>query len=241
MSLTALPVTQAHILTLQQKISVFQDAGVATTKAAAINAHSETVKSYACELLAANVSLAQVAMAVPSIMVATPTIAEFENLVTNFLPNQIANANAQGLNPTAYAAEVTGLLYGGDATFNSNYSIPATWNSASKSVFAAAVASKTGVNSGAILNWLDSWIAFYTANPSSHPGQTIAQAAGGATVGDAVGVALENATSANLMHTCTGHINGLVSNALVKNALGTYTVGTTLSAMAAHALLQGET
>lgn len=241
MSLQALPVTQAQILTLQQKISVFQNPSEATARANAINAHTQTVKSYACELLTNNTPLAQVAMAVPSIMAGTPAIAAFENLVQNFLPNQVAYAIANGFDPTVYAAEVTGLLYGNDATFNSDYSIPASWSDAQKAVFANTVSAKTGVTGNNILGFLNSWISFYTANPSAHPGQTVAQAAAGASVGDAVGVALLNATSANLQHTCTGHINGLVSNALVKNALGTYVVGTTLATMAAHGLLQGET
>lgn len=240
-SLTALPVTQAEILTLQQKVSVRQNASEATSRAADINAGTNTVKGYACELLTNNTPLAQVAMCVRSIMISTPPIAEFENIVKNFLPNQVAWAVAYGYNPTVYAAEAYGLALSSNGVFQSNYSVPATtWTDPEKNTFSNLVSAKTGVNANSILGYLNNWITFYTNNPSATQGLSVSVAAAGASVGDAVGVALLNPTAANLQHNCTGHINGLVSNALVNNALGTYTSGITLGAMAAHGLLQGE-
>lgn len=241
MSLTALPVTQAEMLTLQQKVSVFQNSSEATARANSINGGSLTVKDYACELLGNNTSLAQVAMAVRSLMISTPPISEFENVVNNFLPGQVAVAVANGYNPTVYAAEAYGLALASNSTFQSNYGVPATsWNEAQKSVFSGLVSNKTGVNASAIFGYLNNWITFYTDNPSATQGLSVSVAAAGAAFGDAVGVALLNATSANLMHTCTGHINGLPSNALVLNALGTYSSGSTLGGLSSHALLQGE-
>lgn len=241
MSLTALPVTQADILNLQQKVSCFQNSGEATTRANAINAGTQTVKSYACELLSNNTPLAQVAMGVHSVMISTPTVTTFENITNNFLPGQVAVAISNGFNPTVYAAEACGLALASDSTFQSNFAVPAnSFNEAQKTIFVSIVSNKTGVNSSAIFGYLNNWIQFYTDNPSATQGLTVSVAAAGASVGDAMGVALLNSTSANLMHSCTGHINGLVSNALVKNALGTYTSGTTLGALPAHGLLQGE-
>lgn len=241
MSLTALPVTQADILNLQQKVSCFQNSGEATTRANAINAGTQTVKSYACDLLFNNTPLAQVAMGVHSVMIATPTVATFENITNNFLPGQVAVAIAHGFNYTVYAAEACGLALAGDSIFQTNFAVPATsFNEAQKAVFAGIVGNKTGVNTSAIVTYLNNWIQFYTDNPEAARNLSISVAAAGATVGDAMGVALLNSTSANLLHSCTGHINGLVSNALINNALGTYTSGTTLAALPAHGLLQGE-
>lgn len=241
MPLTALPVTQAEILTLQQKVSVLQNSSEATARANSINAGAITVKDYACELLSNNTPLAQVAMAVRSLMIGTPPIPEFENVVKNFLPGQVAVAVVYGFNLTVYAAEAYGLALSSNAAFQSNFGVPpTTYNEAQKAVFSGLVSSKTGVNSSAIFGYLNNWIQFYTDNPSATQGLSVSVAASGASFGDAVGVALLNATAANLMHTCTGRINGFVSNALVLNALGTYTPNAAINLLPAHGLLQGE-
>ena len=44
-------------------------------------------------------------------------------LATQFLPAQIAVAEAHGLNPTVYAAEALGLAMAGDQLFNSRYGL----------------------------------------------------------------------------------------------------------------------
>jgi hypothetical protein len=61
-------------------------------------------------LLANNISLSQVAMAVDSLMFGvTDNTTELAKLSTQFLPPQVANAVAHGFNPTVYAAEALGL------------------------------------------------------------------------------------------------------------------------------------
>ena len=84
----------------------------------------------------------------------------------------------------------------------------------------------------------------------AHPGLTVQQAAYGATLGDGVGVALLNPTSANLQTVVTTNtaansftpntIAGLVANALIDNAEGMYKTGATLQTLATHQPLQGE-
>ena len=117
------------------------------------------------------------------------------------------------------------------------------------SQFSQAVATATGVNVNAIQQFVNNWTAFFTANPSALQGRTVTQASYGAAFGDAVGVALLNPTSAGLQ-TVVGTdpafpfspntIQGLVANALINIAEGTYKVGVPLNALPQHALLQGE-
>ena len=68
----------------------------------------------------------------------------------------------------------------------------------SVSQFAQSVSTLTGVNVNAIQQFVTNWQAFFTTNPSALQGRTVTQASYGAAFGDAVGVALLNATSANL-------------------------------------------
>jgi hypothetical protein len=247
MSLLALPVTAAELMTLQAGIQFSTNAVEANQKAVFINVLLESVFTYAAELLKANVSLSQAALAVDALMAgATPSIEELSNISTNFLPAQVAHAVKFGFNPTVYAAETVGLALAGGASFNANFVGLGT------SEFVAAVANNTGVNTGAIGTWLANWTAFYTANPDATFGLTIAQAARGATFGDAVGVALLNPTSANLQTVFSttfgpnspqfepNTVKGVIANALIDIAEGSYKAGVPLGSLPPHLLLEGE-
>jgi len=78
------------------------------------------------------------------------------------------------------------------------------------------------------------------ANPGALHGLSVTQAAYGATLGEAIGVALLNPTSANLQTVFSTDVSGLVANALIDNAEGQYTTGVALGALPGHAWLQGE-
>ncbi len=141
MSLTARPVSVDDLLQLQDGLQFFTDPAQAATEAAAINVFfnpTETVYRYATSLLADNISTSMVAVAVTSLMEGgkipsdvpflmpigdahTPGTLTF--LATQFLPAQIAVAEAHGLNPTVYAAEALGLAMAGDQLFNSRYGL----------------------------------------------------------------------------------------------------------------------
>jgi hypothetical protein len=231
MSLTSLPVTAADLLQLQLGIEMFQNPTEATAEAAAINAGTDTVYGYAVKLLAANISLSQVAMAVDSLMFGvTDNTTELTKLATQFLPPQVVNAVAHSFNPTVYAAEALGLaLSGGNGTSNA---FATNFGSLSVSAFAQAVAAATGVNANAIQGFVTNWINFYTANPAAIGGLSVTLASYGAAFGDAVGAALLNPTATNLQ--------ALVPNALIDSAEGSYVVGTPLGAQPTHASLQGE-
>jgi hypothetical protein len=159
---------------------------------------------------------------------ATDTVAELTKLSTGFLPPQVAHAIANGFNPTVYAAEALGLaLAGGNGTSNN---FATNFGSLSVSNFASAVATATGVNPNAILQFVTNWINFYTANPAATFGLSVTLASYGAAFGDAVGVALVSPTAANLPP--------LVANALIDNAEGTYVAGMALALQPQHAPLQ---
>jgi hypothetical protein len=224
-------VTAADLLQLQLGLELIQNPVDAAAQAAAIAAGTETVYGYAVKLLGLNISLSQVAMAVDALMFgATDNITELTKLTTLFLPAQAANAVTNGLNPTVYAAEALGLaLAQGNGTSNA---FASNFGSLSVSAFAQAAGTATGVNVGAIQQFVNNWISFYTANPAATFGDTITLASYGAAFGDALGVALLNATSANLQT--------LAPNALIDVAEGTYVVGTPLGAQPIHAALQGE-
>ena len=125
---------------------------------AAINApgSSQTVFTYAAALLNTNLSFSQVAMATTALMFsATATTATLGNISTNFLPEQVSVANANGFNPTVYAAEATGLALAGDPAF-------AAFTALNVTAFSQQVATLTGVNQAAIQGFADFWIGFYT-------------------------------------------------------------------------------
>ena len=212
---------------------------------AAINApgSSQTVFTYAAALLNTNLSFSQVAMATTALMFsATATTATLDNISTNFLPAQVSLANANGFNPTVYAAEATGLALAGDPAF-------APFTALNVTAFSQQVATLTGVNQAAIQGFADFWIGFYTQFPAGTQGLTVTQAAYGAAFGEAIGVALLNPTSANLqtvISTTAGNafspntVTGVIANALILNGENLYTAGVALGSLPQHQLLQGE-
>src|SRR3954462_7311640 len=87
MSLFALPVTVSDLTTLQQGITFATDTAAATAEAAQINNGADTVWNYAVRLLNSQISGAQVAMAVDSLMFGvTDNVAELSKLTNQFLP-----------------------------------------------------------------------------------------------------------------------------------------------------------
>ncbi len=241
MSLAALPVSVSDLTTLQQGIQFFTDTSEATMEAAAINTvgFPHTVLSYAASLLDNNISLSQVAMGVSAfeeggtIAVGnstTPNTLMF--LSTQFLPNQVAYANAHGFNPTVYAAQSLGLALADTPGFATVAPLGTS-----------ALAAETGVNVNAINGWLSYWTGFYSANPGALHGLTVAAAAFGATLGDTVGAAINSNTGhAPILHTevIGDTLAGFVANGLVDIAEGAYKLGLPLVGLPAHALLQGE-
>src|SRR5260370_25860052 len=110
MSLYILPASINDLTQLQLGIEFFTNVTEVTNGAALINSAQDSVFSYANRLLANNISLSQVAMAVDSLMFGvSDNVAELTKLATQFLPAQVANAVAHGYNPTVYAAEALGL------------------------------------------------------------------------------------------------------------------------------------
>jgi hypothetical protein len=253
MSLTALPVTVSDLTTLQSGIQFFTNTAEATTEVPSINANQPTdsVFIYATKLLASNISLSQVAMAVSALMEGgtiavgnTTTPNTLTLLSTQFLPGQVAVALANGFNPTVFAAESLGSALSTNTSFNTNFV------GLSVSAFSQSVSTLTGVNVNAIQQFVTNWQAFFTANPAALQGRTVTQASYGAAFGDAVGVALLNPTTANLQTivSTTPNVNqfipntiqGLVANALIDIATGQYQTGVALGALAQHTDLQGE-
>jgi hypothetical protein len=200
MSLAALPVSVSDLTTLQQGIQFFTNTAQATTEAVAINASgsSQSVFTYAASLLNDNLSLSQVAMAVGAIA-EDGTLAVGNSTTSNtlaflsaqFLPSQVAYAVSLGLNQTVFAAQALGLALAGTTGFQNE------WGNLSSGLFKAEVATATGVNLSALDGWLSYWTSFYTAN-GAPGGLSVTQAAYGATLGEAIGVALLNSTSAHL-------------------------------------------
>src|SRR6476646_7726492 len=219
MSLFALPVTVSDLTTLQQGITFATDTAAATAEAAQINNGADTVYNYAVRLLNSQISGSQVAMAVDSLMFGvTDNVAELSKLTNQFLPAQAANAVKFRFNPTVYAAESLGLaLAGGNGTSNN---FATTFGVRNIQDFATSVSAITGTNADQIVKFVNNWIAFYTANPTATHGLSVTLASYGAAFGDAVGVALLNATPANLQE--------LVPNALIDNAEGVLLVGVPL-------------
>ena len=255
MSLFALPTTTADLVQLQDGLQFSSNQAQAAAQSASINAPGSTTSVFttAASILNANISLSQVAMAVSALMEGvtiavgdTTTPNTLTLLTTQFLPDQVANAIANHYDPTVYAAEALGLALASNTNFNTNFV------SLNVSQFSQAVATATGVNVNAIQQFVANWTAFYTANPSAHPGLSVTQAAYGAAFGDATGVALLNDTTADL-HTVFSTntsdptntfspnvVKGLVANALIDVATGQYATDVAIGALPAHTLLQGE-
>ena len=235
MSLFALPVTVSDLTTLQQGIEFSTDTVEATAEAAAINSGAQTVFAYAAELINANLPFSQVAMATTALMFGeTATTAVLQNISLNFLPSQVAVASANGFDVVVFAAQAAGLALAGLPGF-------ATFTALSATDFAHAVAVATGVNETVIGQWLTNWTTFYTGNPSATQGLSVSQAAYGATFGNAIGVALLNPTSANLQTVVTDtDISGVIANALLDNAQGSYAVGVPIGSLPIYQPLQGQ-
>lgn len=252
MSLTALPVTVSDLTTLQSGIQFFTNTAEANVEVPSINANqpNDSVFIYATKLLANNISLSQVAMAVSALMeggtiaVGNATTSNTLTLLsTVFLPGQVAFALANNFNPTVFAAESLGSALSTQTSFQSFVGLNA-------SQFAQSVSTLTGVNVSAIQTFVANWQAFFTNNPIALQGRTVTQASYGAAFGDAVGVALLNPTTANLetiVSTTPGvnqfipnTIQGLVANALLTVATGQYETGKALGGLKAHTDLQGE-
>jgi hypothetical protein len=192
MSLTALPVVVSDLTALQQGIQFFTNTVEATAEEGVINnpASGQSVFTYAASLLNSNISLSQVAMAVGAIAesgtlavgaAATP------NTLTHFtmqsLPPDIAFAAANHLNQTVFAAEALGEDLSSTAGFKTD------WGSLSATAFVTAVSNATGIHTAPLTTWLTYWTGLFAGNTAE---------AYGATLGDAIGTALINPTSANL-------------------------------------------
>jgi hypothetical protein len=246
MSLFAHPVLVSDLEQLQLGIVFFTNTAEATSETAQINNGADTVYNYAVRLLANNISLSQVAMAVDSLMFGqTDNTTELAKLTTQFLPPQIVNALNNGFNTTVYAAEALGLgLAGGNGTSNN---FATNFGSLSVQQFADAVSNITGTHADAIVQFVNDWITFYTANPSATHGLSITLASYGAAFGDAVGVALlnpppigPNNQPSDLPDARFNVVQNDVYNALKDNAEGSYVAGVDISALPPETPLQGE-
>jgi hypothetical protein len=210
----------------------------AITVANAITAGTQSEAQYVNGLLSqvANTTIPAVAVEA-SMYGATGTDAAITNLATNFLPAQVANATANGLNPQVYACEAVGLAFAfgnetGSTAFANNFG-PSTIPSEAAFATAASTAIFGAASTANLVNvmqtFVSNWDAFYTAH--GVPGlanPTAAQidlAARGAAWGDMVGVALAN----NL-----GPLNGQVINFLDDAAQGTAIYGASLVGQPAH-------
>ena len=253
MSLFTLPVTAADIAQTEEGIQFFQgSAANQAAVAAAINApgSTQTVFTYAASLLNSNLAFSQVAMGLfPFMTGVTDTTAHIGVITTQFLPAQVTFAASKGFNPTVFAAEAYGSALSTNAAFNANFVTPFANNPAG---FAAAVSAATGVSAAAILQFVNNWTAFFTANPSALQGRTVTQAAFGSAFGDAFGTALLTpGLSSNIATVFSTNaafpfspntVIGIVANALIDNTTGQYQTGVALGALApgAHIHLQGE-
>jgi len=246
MSLTALPVTTSDLTTLQLGVQFFSNSTQAASEVTSINTPGSgaSVFTYAASLITSNISLSSVAMAVGAIaesgtlaVGAAGTPNTLTHFTADFLPAQIAFAASQGLNQTVYAAEALGEALATSAS--SSAAFAADWGSLSSSAFVTAVASATGIHASAITTWLTNWTSILGNATEAY----------GATLGDAIGTALLNPTSANLQSVfstsgATGFSpdtgTGLVQNALIDVATGQYATGVALGALPTHTPLQGQ-
>ena len=205
MPLNALPVTPGELEELQAGTTFTTNTGQATSQAALINLDNgvDTVASYAVALLNANIATSQVAMATTCLMWGTTQEIDFlTNTATVAAPLFVALAAQIGTNAVATSAEGVGVALADDPQFQPFLDLNATQ-------FAAAVGVATGVNVGVIGGWLAFWTQFATDNPSVlQPGVTVQEYAYGATFGDAIGVALQNPTTADLQTTVETNAQG---------------------------------
>jgi hypothetical protein len=249
MPLTALPVTASELQTLQSGLTFTTNPNEASSEAQSINAPGSTdsVFIYASKLIQGSISTSSVAMAVGALMeggtlAVTGASNSLTSLSTQFLPGQVQVAIANNFNPTVFAAESLGSALSTQASFQ-------TFVGQNATTFSQNVSNLTGVGAGFIQTFVNNWTTFFTNNPIALQGRTVQQAAYGAAFGDAVGVALLNPTPANLQSVFSttasngfspNTVAGLVANALIDVAEGTYVAGVALGALPQHAPLQGE-
>ena len=194
MSLFALQVTSSDITVLQQGI-LFTTTSAAdiNNQVTAINGGTQTVASYANQLLASVQSTSQMAMGVSALETnSSQSVATLTNLVTNpgIIPAYVnfAKANPQ-LNVGLVVGENIGLAFAGDPNFD------ATYGGLSLSAFSAKAAAVTGIDPTFLASQAQFFINFYTANGLPgipHPtAPQIQDAAYGVAFGLGVGLAIE--------------------------------------------------
>jgi hypothetical protein len=210
---------------------------------------TQTFFSYVNQLIGAARSTTVPAVAVEGSMYgAVGSSAVITNLVTNFLPGQIAYANLVGLDPVVFACLETALVFAfgnetGATTFANNYgpsntAMPATHVGDAAFASAAATAifgsAQTANTANALLGYVDFLEGFFTANgivgvtnPTSD--QIVIAARAGAW-GEGVAIALEN----NL-----GSLPGQVTNFLEDAAQGTAVYSASLASQPTAAPFQG--
>ena len=140
----------------------------------------------------------------------TQDTALLENIATLAAPLFINLAIQFGTDQVTTVAEGVGVALADDAQF-------APFLAFNEIQFAQTVTAATGVSVTAINGWLAGWIDFYTTFGTPAPDVTVQEAAYGATFGDAIGVALQNPTGANLETTVSpeGAIEGVIANLLI--------------------------
>ena len=167
MSLYALTVTTTNISQLQAGILfTTTNAGDISNQVTAINANapapaSETVTSYANQLLASVQSTSQVAMGVTALMTGqTQTVATLTNLVTNpaIIPSFVSFALANKLDVTQVVGEDVGLAFAGNTSFVTNF------GGLSLAAFTQSMLALTGINQAFTASQVQFFINLYTAN-----------------------------------------------------------------------------
>jgi hypothetical protein len=237
MSLFSLPVTSADIVALQQGI-LFTTTNAAdiNNQVSSINAPgtTETVASYANQLLASVQATSQMAMGVSALETgANQTVAELTTLVTNpgVIPAYVNFAASRGLDAGQVVGENLGLAFSGAAGF-------ANLAGMSTGAFAAAVGGTFGISQSFLVGQVQFFINLYSSPGGSpfpgNPNPTAAQiqaAANGVVFGLAVALNIEGVSSPTSIATTT---QTQVKNALFDIAQtgqpggATYTPGLTL-------------
>ncbi len=172
------------------------------------------------------------------------------NLVTNFLPGQLAYANQAGLDPVVFACLETALVFAfanetGSTSFANNFgpsnaAMPATVagdaafaTAATNAIFGSA---QTANTANALLGYVHFLEGFFTANGivgvQNPTAEQIVVAARAGAWGEGVAIALEN----NL-----GALPGQVTNFLEDAAQGTAVYSASLSSQLTAAPFQGAT
>ena len=163
MSLYALQVTTTDITQLQQGILfTTTNAADVANQVSAINAPgaTQTVNSYATQLLATVQSITQVAMGVTGLMTAqAETVATLTNLVTNpaIIPTYVSFALARALDVGQVVGENLGLAFSGNTNFVNNF------GGLSLAAFTQQMLGLTGINQSFTANQVQFFINLYTA------------------------------------------------------------------------------